>query len=1036
MPYDLQTERKMREHWKKIDLLKLLEKKNMEGEAYFLLDGPPYPNNVPHVGHIRNTVYKDLYIRLAFQQGKKVLFQPGFDTHGLPIENVVEKKIGVKSKQDIEKYGIAKFVQLCKENATLFKDIWLEVYDLLGSWYSWKEPYLTYHNSYLESAWWGFQQIWNKGWVYEGKRPVTWCPHCQTALAGYEVTDSYKNVSDPSVYVKFKLKGQDAYLLVFTTTPWTLPSNVAVCVHSDKEYVKVDTNKGNLILAKKRLEFLDRIEVKYKILEEFPGRKMDGWEYEPLLNVPVQQELQKNSKALRVYMSIPMLKERVASKIKEKKGLTKKDVYEDFVTVDDGTGLVHTAPGHGRTDFIVGQHYGLPAPSPLNDECKFTDDAGVYQGEFVKDADHAIAEHLHKSGQLLHYEKIEHSYPLCWRCKTPLIFRLSNQWFIKVDPVKEKMLACNEETQWQPEFAKERLRTWASNADDWNFSRQRYWGIPIPLWRCTCGEMKVVGNLEELQENATKPVPKDFDLHTASMVELKCLCGKNMKRIPDIFDVWYDAGSAPHASLGYPKHNQDVFEEYCPVSRINESQDQIRGWFYHLMFCSVAVFDKTPFQAVSMPGWVVDEKGEKFSKSSNMLEAKKVLEQFGADALRFYYCWDIAPYELQKFSLKVLQSDVTKYFNILWNLHTYLLNQKLEEPVKIKEAEDWWILSRLNSTIQTVLNAYESFELHQAGRALYGFVIDDLSRTYVQLTRDREDVAPAHVLHECLQKMVVLTAAINPHISEQIYQNLSGLHGKAKESVHLEPLPKIGKTDEKLEQNMGFANELITATLSARDKAKLGVRWPLSELILDTEQKEYEQAAQELSAVILRQTNIKKITHKKMKPALDFKPNYNALGKTFGKETANIVEVINKNKEIILEQLQNKKPLKLEKWEFQENQFDTIRTAPEGYQMAGFKGGYAYIDLKLTPELESEGYTRELVRRIQQLRKEQKLTKQDLIKLTIATLHPEILEKHQSEIQHKVGAKTITIKNVFEDKAGFKEETIRGKAFQVIVEKV
>ncbi len=1035
MPYDLQTEKKMREHWKKINLLKLLEKKNADGEAYFLLDGPPYSNNVPHVGHIRNTVYKDLYVRLAFQQGKKVLFQPGFDTHGLPIENVVEKKIGVKSKQDIEKYGIAKFVQLCKENATLFKDLWLEVYDLLGSWYSWKEPYLTYHNSYLESAWWAFQRIWEKDWVYEGKKPVTWCPHCQTALAGYEVTDSYKNVSDPAVYVKFKLKNQDAYLLVFTTTPWTLPSNVAVCAHPDKEYVKVSTDKGNLILAKRRLEFLDRIEVKYKILEEFPGKKMDGWEYEPLVDVPVQKELQKNPKALRVYMSIPMLKERVASKIQEKKGVAKKDLYEDFVTVDDGTGLVHTAPGHGKTDYVVGEHYGLPAPSPLNDECRFTDDVGIYQGQFVKDADHAIAEHLHKIGQLLHYEKIEHSYPLCWRCKTPLIFKLSNQWFIRIEPVKEKMLLSNEETQWQPEFAKERFRTWVSNAEDWNFSRQRYWGIPIPLWRCPCGEIKVISSLEELQENATTPVSKDFDLHTASVVELKCLCGKAMKRIPDIFDVWYDAGCAPYASLGYPKHNKELFEQHYPVSRINESQDQIRGWFYSLMFCSVAVFDKSPFHAVSMPGWVVDEKGEKFSKSSNMLEAKKVLEQFGADALRFYYCWDLAPYELQKFSLATLKNDVTKYFNILWNLHTYLLTQKLDEPSKPSQPEDHWILSRLNTTIQAVLKAYDTFELHQAGRALYTFIIDDLSRTYVQLTREREDGAPAHVLHECLQKVIAVSASINPHIAEQIYQNLASWHGKTKESVHLEPLPKPGKIDEKLEQDMSLANELITATLSARDKVKLGVRWPLSEIIVDIDSPEYEQAAKDLIGVILRQTNIKKITHKKMKPTLDFKPNYGALGKVFGQETAVVIELINQNKDKLLRQLEEKKPLKIDKHEFQESQFEITRTAPEGYQLAEFKGGFVYLNLQLTPELESEGYTREIVRRIQQLRKEQMLTKQDAIKLTIVTLHPEILENHRAVIQERVNAKTLTIKNVFEDKAGVKEETIRGKAFQILLEK-
>ncbi len=418
-----------------------------------------------------------------------------------------------------------------------------------------------------------------------------------------------------------------------------------------------------------------------------------------------------------------------------------------------------------------------------------------------------------------------------------------------------------------------------------------------------------------------------------------------------------------------------------------------------------------------------------------MLEAKTILEKFGADALRFYYCWDIAPYELQKFSLTTLKNDVTKYFNILGNLHTYLLSQKLNEPVKIEKIEDHWILSRLNTTIQAVLNAYDSFELHQAGRAVYTFVIDDLSRTYVQLTREREDDAPAHILHECLQKTIALTAAIHPHISEQIYQDLSGMHKKAKESVHLEPLPKAGVCNEKLEQNMRLADELITAALAARDKAKLGVRWPLSELILDTENKEYEAAAKELVEVILRQTNIKKIVYKKMKPSIEFKPNYNALGKAFGQETASIAELINQNKDKILQQLQDKKPLKIDKYEFNENQFDIIRTAPEGYQLTEFKGGFVYLNLNLTPELESEGFAREIMRRIQQVRKEQKLTKEDAIKLTLVTLHPELLENHRTVIQEKVNAKTLTIKNVFEDKAGVKEETIRGKAFQIIVEK-
>ncbi|MCF7866760.1 isoleucine--tRNA ligase, partial [Candidatus Woesearchaeota archaeon] len=656
-----EVEKEIRLHWRKIELLKKIQEQNVNGDSYFLLDGPPYANNIPHVGHIRNTVYKDFYIRLAMMQGKNVLFQPGFDTHGLPIENVVEKKLGLKSKKEINQLGIKKFCDTCKENATNYKEDWLKTYEKLGSWYSWKEPYLTYDNNYIESVWWSFKKMWDKGMVYEGKKPVFWCPKCETALAGYETTDSYAEKEDPLIIVKFKVKNtENDHLLVFTTTPWTLPANVAIIVKGDADYVKTKTNQGNLIIAKNLLTLLQDLKINYEIIEEFKGEKIDGLEYEPILDVPTQQELTKNPKTQRVYMSIQLLKERVNAKVAAKLGIKSGDIHEDFVSVDDGTGLVHCAPGHGKTDNLVGIKYGLPNISPLDDQCRFTDDAGKYEGLFVKDADKTIIEDLKKQGKMLYAHKITHSYPLCWRCKSPLIFRLSNQWFLKTDTIKKQMLKANEDVVWQPEFAGERFQTWVENAEDWNFSRQRFWGIPIPIWKSEQGELKVIGSIEELEKELGEKLPKDFDLHTIGEIKFKSKTGNEMTTIGDIFDVWFDSGSAPYAAFHYPFENKEKFESHYPVDRINESQDQVRGWFYSLMFCGMGAIEKEPYKTISMPAWVVDKDGEKMSKSlGNFIGAEEAMDGYGADNVTLYYCSDVDPASTARFNPDTVLKDTT-----------------------------------------------------------------------------------------------------------------------------------------------------------------------------------------------------------------------------------------------------------------------------------------------------------------------------------------------------------------------------------------
>ncbi len=966
MPYNFkETEKEIGVFWNKIKLLEKLQKKNSKGKNYFLLDGPPYANFVPHVGHIRNTVYKDLNIRLAFARGYNVFFQPGFDTHGLPVENIVEKKLGLKSKKDIEKIGISKFTNECKKLAATNKDLWMEVYALLGSWYSHKEPYMTFDNSYLESAWWSFKEMWKKGLVYQGKKPVFWCPHCETALAGYEVTDSYTILSDPGIYVKFKIKGMDEYLLVFTTTPYTLVSNVVIAVHPDEDYVKVDTNYGTLVLAKERLDLLSDLEIGYTILEEFKGKKLEGLEYESILDVPQQKEVEQSKGAHKIYMSIPILKERIASKVAAKKNVGEsRDIYEDFVDVKEGTGLVHVAGGHGKTDNELSQKYNLICVSPVDDVGKFTELAGKYAAVFVKSADEQIINDLRESKKLVYSTKIEHKYPICWRCKNPLIFRMSNQWFFRTDLVRDKMLNENKKVKWFPDYAGERFIEWVANAEDWNFSRQRYWGIPIPIWRCSsCNEEIAIAGFDELSKKASSKLHVNFDLHNVNDIKLKCKCGSLMERINDIFDVWYDSGVAPWASLGFPHKNKQLFEKNFPVSRINESQDQIRGWFYSLMYCGIGAFNKKAYDGVSMPGWVLDDKGNKMSKSlGNVVFAKDALTELGADALRFYYLWDIAPYETQKFNAPLLKKEVWRFFNALWNIHIYLLgmNNKYKKVV-LKNQEDKWAISKLNSLIKNYSNGLDDFNYHESARNLEDFVINNLSREYIQIVRgrvDEKDPVVIYVLFESLLNILKLLAPVAPFISEKIYLNLKEKFKLKEESIHLASWPKYDnkRIDKKLEKQFEILNLIAQSASAEREKIGYGIRWPLSKVEIKIKDL---SLLKNLSELIKTQLNVKEI--------------------------------------------------KISKGEFE-----------------------VKLDNKITKELEIEGYTREVMRRIQALRKKNGLKKEEKIKLIINSDYD--ISKFKKEIMDKVGAKVILFNSKIL-KIGSKEN-IKGEEFEISFQKV
>lgn len=926
-------ELEMREFWNKNKLnSKLINKK---GKKFYFLDGPPYANNIPHVGHVKNTVFKDMLIRRYFMKGYNVMFNPGFDTHGLPIENMVEKNLNLGGKKEIEKFGIDKFMNECKKNAALNKNIWMRVYEKLGSLYALKEkPYLTYDNSYVESGWWSFSEMHKKGLLYEGEKPVMWCPHCQTSLAGYEVTDSYKEVKDPGVYVLFKLRDEDAHLLVYTTTPWTLPANVAVAVAPEENYVKVEVNGKKIILGEKRLEKLSQMGFGYSVIETFKGKKLVGKHYEPLLDVPLQKELAKGKlgKAQIIIASIPILKERVASKMRVKKAISGGDVFEEFVTMSDGTGLVHTAPGHGKTDNMVGLHYGLACVSPVDDQCNLTEESG-FSG-FVKKADKEIMSWLEDNGKLFYHEEIMHNYPLCWRCKSPLIFRLSRQLFLSADKVKKIINKENKKVKWLPEFAREKFDNWVENAEDWNISRQRYWGIPIPMWKCENGHEKVVSSGTELEKLTGKKIE---DLHSVENLTFRCeKCKKEMKKFKGILDVWFDSGIAPWASLGYPAHNKEIFESHFPIGRINEAQDQIRGWFYSLMFCSAAIFGKSPYKEVSMTGWVVDKNGNKMSKSlGNVVDAESAVDSLGADTLRYYFCWDVAPYEIQKFNLDSAKKEMGKVFMILYNLPSLCKIGKKKET----ELEDKWILSRLEHMSKIYEEGLEKFELSTALRAISDFIVNDLSRDYIQMTRDKDN---GQVISECLERVILLLAPVSPFITEKIWQTLKEKGIVKGESVHLSDWPEVNskRIDEKIETEFDYALKIIESGLRARDVEKIGLKWPLASVEIKCD----SEVDDRISEIIMRQLNVKKIDWKKTK-----------------------------DREISVK-----------------------------------------LDVRMTPELEAEGFSREIARKIQAERKNAGLQKGDWIEIEIKISKKlrKMLEPHLEFLKEKTNIKNIT----FDDK--------------------
>jgi isoleucyl-tRNA synthetase len=942
-------EEEIMKFWEEKRIYEKLKELRKDGKKFFFLDGPPYATGSIHVGTAFNKVIKDCFLRFFRMQGFNVWDQPGYDCHGVPIENKVEKKLEFKSKKDIEKFGVENFIKECKKFATEHIDTMSNQFKNLGVWMDWKNPYLTLTNEYIEGAWFTFKKAFEKGLLYKGSYPTHVCPKCETVVAYNEI--EYSKLTDPSIYVKFKVKNKEKeYLLIWTTTPWTLPANTGVMVKPDADYAKVKVKDEILIIAKPLVEtVLKKVGIEeFEILEVLKGKELEGLEYEPPLigSFPFIENI-KNG--FRVVLS------------------------DQFVTLEEGTGLVHTAPGHGQEDYKVGLETGLPAVSPVKMDGTYDESCGEYAGIFVKDADKKIIEELRKRGLLFHEEKITHDYPLCWRCDSPLLLILTSQWFFKVTAIREKLLEENEKIKWVPEWAKQRFRNWLESLGDWPISRQRYWGIPLPIWVCECGNVKVIGSTKELPF-----VPKDLHKPYIDEVLLDCeKCGKKMKRVTEILDVWFDSGVAPWASLGYPG-KKELFEKMFPADFILEGPDQIRGWWNSLLITSVMSFDRASFKSVLFHGFVLDVHGLKMSKSvGNIVTTEEVIEKYGRDVLRLYYLLS-QPWDDYYFKWEDVE-EIAKSFLIVKNAFNFVKTyvKSFEKVRKLKE-EDRWIISRLNSLIQDCENNFLNYHSFKAAQEIIDFILNDFSRWYIKLIRDRvwpdykgkDKKAAFFTLLTVTENLAKLLAPFTPFLAEEVYQEIVKPLKGGEESVHLCLWPKANKKliDKKLEEEMEIAKKIFEACSSARQKARIKLRWPIQEILVLSKDEKVSSAVERLKEVLLF--------------------------------------------------ICNSKEIKL------------VEEEPKDYFEATFDYGKIFVNPKLDERLLEEALIKELTRKIQEMRKKNGFKVEEKIALTLNSDEKtnETIKKFFKKLKKEVGAAKISvgkIKGEFQDILEFEEKKVQ-----------
>ena len=1011
VPTDLkfvEREREVEKFWRENHIFEKSIEDRKDAPTYMFYDGPPTANGKPHIGHALTRVIKDMIPRYRTMKGYKVPRKAGWDTHGLPVEIEVEKELGINGKEQIEGYGVAPFIEKCKESVWKYKGMWEEFSDVIGFWADMNDPYVTYHDSYIESEWWALKQIWDKGLLYKGFKVVPYCPRCGTPLSSHEVAQGYKDVKERSAIVRFKKKDENVYFLAWTTTPWTLPSNVALCVNPEEDYVKVKQGDYTYILANALVETV--LKEDYTVLETYKGKDLEGIEYEPLwggLNV--------KSKAWFV-------------------------VCDNYVTLTDGTGIVHIAPAFGEDDSRIGRNYDLPFVQLVDAQGNLTKET-KWEGVFVKDADKLVLKDLDENGKLFDAPVFEHSYPHCWRCNTPLIYYARESWYIKMTAVKEDIIRNNNTINWIPEsIGKGRFGDWLENIQDWAVSRNRYWGTPLNVWICECGHMHSIGSVEELK-SMSKNCPDNIELHRPYIDEVTITCpecGKEMRRTPEVLDAWFDSGSMPFAQHHYPFENHEKFEAQFPADFISEAVDQTRGWFYSLLAISTLIFNKAPYKNVIVMGHVQDEDGQKMSKSKgNAVDPMDALNKFGADAIRWYFYVNSAPWLPNRFHDKAVEEGQRKFLGTLWNTYAfYVLYADIDnfDPTKYSldyeklSVMDKWLLSKLNTLVKTVDEYLSNYKITETARALQSFT-DDMSNWYVRRCRERfwakgmeQDKINAYMtLYTALITLSKIAAPMIPFMTEEIYQNLvRSVDKNAPESIHLTDFPAVNEEfiDKELEVSMDEVLDIVVLGRAARNSANIKNRQPIGNM--------YVKAENVLDPfyveIIEDELNVKSVEFKddvEEFVSYIFKPQLKTVGPKYGKLLGKIKEALSSLEgHAAMNSLNETGSLEFdfdgEKVSLAREDLLIESAKNDDFVTEGDNKTTVVLDIRLDEALIEEGFVRELISKIQTMRKEAGFEVVDHILLSQSGNDriADIIKKNEDIIKNDTLADEIIYNNV------------------------
>ena len=1028
----VEREKQVEKFWEDNQIFEKSMKVREGNPSYVFYDGPPTANGKPHIGHVETRVIKDMIPRYRTMKGYQVPRKAGWDTHGLPVELEVEKKLGLDGKDQIEKYGVEPFIEQCKESVWKYEGMWEDFSHTVGFWADMKNPYVTYHNDYIESEWWALKEIWKKGLLYEGHKIVPYCPRCGTPLSSHEVAQGYKDVKERSAVVRFKVKGEDAYILAWTTTPWTLPSNVALCVNPDEDYVKVTSKGYTYYMAAALVDTV--LGEGAEILEHYQGKDLEFKEYEPLF--PYAEKRIGNKKAYYV-------------------------VCDTYVTLTDGTGVVHIAPAFGEDDSKVGHRYDLPFVQLVNEKGEMTEET-PWAGTFCKKADMAVLQALEDKDLLFDAPLFEHSYPHCWRCDTPLIYYARETWFIRMTAVKEDLIRNNNTINWIPEsIGKGRFGDWLENVQDWGLSRNRYWGTPLPVWQCECGHQDCIGSIEELKEKADN-CPDDIELHRPYIdaVTIKCpKCGKEMHRVPEVIDCWFDSGSMPFAQHHYPFENKEIFEKQFPAQFISEAVDQTRGWFYSLLAISTLLFNKAPYENVIVLGLVQDENGQKMSKSKgNAVDPFDALQTYGADAIRWYFYTSSAPWLPSRFAGKTVVEGQRKFMGTLWNTYAFfVLYANIDNFDATKYSLEYdklavmdkWLLSRLESTVKAVDDNLANYRIPEAAKAMQSFV-DDMSNWYVRRSRERfwakgmeQDKINAYMtLYTALVTVAKAAAPMIPFMTEDIYQNLvKSIDASAPESIHLCDFPEVHENwiDPKMEEDMADLLEIVVMGRAARNTANIKNRQPIGTMYVKSE----FQLSEFYKEIIEDELNVKEVVFKDDIAdfiSYSFKPQMRTVGPKYGKLLNKIKTVLSEldgNK--AMAELKSTGELKLDidgqEIVLLEEDLLIDMAQMEGYVSESDHTITVVLDTNLTPELIEEGFVRELVSKIQTMRKEAGFEVMDKIRVYAKDNDKivDIMKNHGDEIKSEVLAEDIV---TGETKGYEKEWNINSEKVTMAVERI